>query len=120
MTTTNLNTGGRPKSTGTDKDKSSGTKTSKAPKHTMFNEQDPAGSVVMITPAVTAGLQLYRIDDHVTFGWNYTNLQGTPTAIDVLASALVKPNFVSEKGLNDALIEAFGGFPDTVRILLAL
>ena len=41
-------------------------------------------------------------------------------AIDVLASALVKPNFASEKGLNDALIEAFGGFPDTVRVLLAL
>ena len=35
-------------------------------------------------------------------------------AIDALTSALMKPNFASEKGLNDALVEAYGGFPDTV------
>lgn len=52
----------------------------------MYNEQDPAGSVVMVTPAITMGSQLYKIKDYVTFGWNYTNLQGTPTAIDVLAA----------------------------------
>ncbi|TBU41481.1 hypothetical protein BD309DRAFT_965177 [Dichomitus squalens] len=33
-------------------------------------------------------------------------------AIDALTSALVKPNFAAEKGLNDVLVEAYGGFPD--------
>jgi hypothetical protein len=47
---------------------------------------DPAGNVVMVTPAITMGSQLYKIGDYVTWGWNYTNLQGPPTAIDVLVS----------------------------------
>lgn len=86
---TNLNTGGLPSATGHDGDgeKSNSTKTtSKSSKHTMFNEQDPAGSVVMVTPAATMGTQLYKIGDYVTWGWNYTNLQGPPTAVDVLVS----------------------------------
>jgi hypothetical protein len=37
----------------------------------------------MVTPGVFDGTQLYKIGDYVTWGWNYTNLQGTPTAIDV-------------------------------------
>jgi len=52
----------------------------------MFNPEDPAGGVEMITPAATAPLQLYKIGDTVTWVWNYTNLQGPPTAVDVLAS----------------------------------
>lgn len=31
-------------------------------------------------------MQLYKIGDYVTWGWNYTNLQATPTAIDILAT----------------------------------
>jgi len=57
--------------------------TTKSPKKTEFNLQDPAGGVVMVTPAITAGTQLYKISDYVTWGWNYTNLQATPTAIDL-------------------------------------
>lgn len=41
----------------------------------------------MITPAAHAGTQLYKIGDYVTWGWNYTNLQGPPTAVDVLVTA---------------------------------
>ena len=81
--TANLNTAGKTvTSTGT------GTKTtkSKAATHTEYDAQDPAGSVVMITPAATAGTQLYKVGDYVTWGWNYTNVQGNPTAIDVLVS----------------------------------
>jgi len=38
----------------------------------------------MITPGVFAGYQLYKLKhEFVTFVWNYTNLQGTPTAVDV-------------------------------------
>lgn len=41
----------------------------------------------MMTPSTTAaGTQLYKIGDYITWVWNYTSLQGTPTALDVLAS----------------------------------
>ncbi len=83
---TNLNTGGitqsGSKATGTGRASGNST-TSRSPKKTEFNPQDPAGSVVMVTPAVTAGTQLYKISDYVTWGWNYTNLQAAPTAIDI-------------------------------------
>lgn len=42
----------------------------------------------MLTPAITDGTQLYKIKDFVTWGWNYTNLQATPTAIDLKISAV--------------------------------
>jgi len=61
-------------------------KTSATATHTDYDARDPAGSVVMVTPATTEGTQLYKIGDYVTWGWNYTNLQGAPTAIDVLVS----------------------------------
>lgn len=32
---------------------------------------------------------LYKIGDYVTFGWNYTGLSVTPTAVDVVATATV-------------------------------
>lgn len=40
----------------------------------------------MVTPAAIAGPQYYKIGDWVTFGWNYTSLSVTPTAIDILAT----------------------------------
>ncbi|KAF7556121.1 hypothetical protein G7Z17_g1573 [Cylindrodendrum hubeiense] len=62
-------------------------KTTAAETHTSYDAQDPAGGVSMITPVTTAQpTPLYKIGDFITFGWNYTSLQGTPTAIDVLVS----------------------------------
>ena len=41
----------------------------------------------MLTPATTAlPTPLYKIGDHVTFAWNYTDLLAPPTAVDVLLS----------------------------------
>ncbi|TFK82260.1 hypothetical protein K466DRAFT_530642 [Polyporus arcularius HHB13444] len=40
-------------------------------------------------------------------------LAQTSGAIDTLTSALSKANLAGEKGLNDALVEAYGGFPQT-------
>lgn len=40
----------------------------------------------MITPAAISGAQYYKIGDYVSFAWNYTSLEVTPTAIDILAS----------------------------------
>lgn len=89
MITTNLNTGGM--STSAPSGTAKGNSTSK-PTHTVYNDEDPAGSVVMITPAATLGTQLYKIGDFVTWAWNYTNLQGPPTAIDVLVSCSTASN----------------------------
>lgn len=73
--------------TTTGKGSSKTTKTSN-PKHTTFNPLDAAGGVAIIEPATTAAMPLYRIDntDPITWKWNYTSLQGKPSAIDVLIS----------------------------------
>ncbi|AEO69605.1 a1712a35-3b15-4d51-9b6c-1a5176de3cc6 [Thermothielavioides terrestris] len=98
LITTNLNTGGiTPTGSGTAH--ATGNRTSShAPKKTQFNPQDPAGSVVMVTPAATDGLQLYKIGDYVTWGWNYTNLLADPTAIDlyVKCSSVAQPWTVTQ------------------------
>ncbi|KAI0603296.1 hypothetical protein F4775DRAFT_22870 [Biscogniauxia sp. FL1348] len=86
--TTNLNTGGIT-SSGTRTGTATGTKgTSKTTSHKTYDAQDGAGGVAMITPATTDGTTLYRIDNTVpiTWVWNYTSLQGTPSAIDVMIS----------------------------------
>lgn len=80
----NLNTAGVSQ-TGKGSASGNATRTS-PPRKTQFNVVDPPGSVVMVTPNVFAGNQLYKIGDYVTWQWNYTNLQGTPTAIDVLVT----------------------------------
>lgn len=51
-----------------------------------MNADDPAGSAVILTPQTTITSALYRIGEYVTLGWNYTNVQVTPTAVDVLIS----------------------------------
>ncbi|KAH6841122.1 hypothetical protein B0I37DRAFT_386164 [Chaetomium sp. MPI-CAGE-AT-0009] len=80
---TNLNTGGISQ-TGTETVRMTGNATrTRAPKKTEFDPQDPVGGVVMVTPGVFDGTQLYKIGDYVTWGWNYTNVQATPTAIDL-------------------------------------
>ena len=40
----------------------------------------------MLTPSALAAASYYKIGDQVTFGWNYTSLVVTPTAIDILVS----------------------------------
>ncbi|KAL2018918.1 hypothetical protein VTK56DRAFT_10285 [Thermocarpiscus australiensis] len=84
--TTNLNTGGITRSGATPT--GTGSRAHDNSTHTTarptFDAQDPPGSVVMVTPAPTDGTQLYKIGEFVTWGWNYTNLLATPTAIDVV------------------------------------
>lgn len=40
----------------------------------------------MLTPAAISGQQYYMIGEFVTFGWNYTSLSATPTAVNVMAT----------------------------------
>jgi hypothetical protein len=42
--------------------------------------------VSWVTPDVYLGAPLYKAGDFVTWQWNYTELLGTPTAVDVLLS----------------------------------
>ncbi|KAF2432697.1 hypothetical protein EJ08DRAFT_108695 [Tothia fuscella] len=53
---------------------------------TSYGNDVPAGAVVLKTPNPFSGSAFYKIGDYVTFGWNYTNLLATPTAINVVAS----------------------------------
>ena len=66
--------------------KSKSTTKATTTKHKTFNPVEAPGSIVMITPSAAAGSQLYKIGDYITWAWNYTNVQGTPTAVDVLVS----------------------------------
>jgi len=52
---------------------------------TFIDPRLPPGNVVMQTPATTSGTQYYKIGSPVTFGWNYTSLIITPTAVNVEA-----------------------------------
>lgn len=90
VTTTNLNNAGIT----TTGHGGNGTTQTAPPTHTEFPAQDPPGNVVMVTPAATQqGTNLYKIGDTVTWGWNYTNLQGTPTAVDILVSVSSSATF---------------------------
>ncbi|MCJ1410783.1 hypothetical protein MMC19_004869 [Ptychographa xylographoides] len=60
-------------------------KTTKAPHTTSIDPRLPAGGVQMLTPAAIAQASYYKIGDQITFGWNYTSLVVTPTAVDILA-----------------------------------
>jgi len=40
----------------------------------------------MLTPAATVMTPIYKIGDYVTFGFNYTSLSVTPTALNILAT----------------------------------
>jgi len=89
--TTDYNPGLRTETDASESGSGPGTKTktntkATTTKHKTFDARDPPGSVVMITPSAAAGSQLYKIGDHITWGWNYTNVQGKPTAVDVLVS----------------------------------
>ncbi|RDA87512.1 hypothetical protein CP532_1636 [Ophiocordyceps camponoti-leonardi (nom. inval.)] len=58
--------------------------------HTEFPPDAAPAGVNMLTPLPNIQpLPLYRIGETVTWGWNYTSLLATPTAIDVLISCSV-------------------------------
>ncbi|KAL2271895.1 hypothetical protein VTJ83DRAFT_1266 [Remersonia thermophila] len=83
---TDLNTGGLDRTeSGTGTAKATGNRTTTRPaSRTQYDPQDPVGGVVMLTPAPTdPNYPLFKIGEFVTWGWNYTNVQATPTAIDI-------------------------------------
>lgn len=77
---------GSEKPSNTAKETGSGTNSTSKPSITDFDPRIPAGGISMVTPAVLAGPQYYKIGEWVTFAWNYTSLSVTPSAIDILAT----------------------------------
>lgn len=62
------------------------TKTTIATTPTSIDQRLPAGGIQMLTPSALAAPSYYKIGDQITFGWNYTSLVVTPTAIDIIVS----------------------------------
>ncbi|KAF3938372.1 hypothetical protein ABW19_dt0207033 [Dactylella cylindrospora] len=52
---------------------------------TYVDPRSPPGGVVMQTPVTTSGSQYYKIGNPITFGWNYTSLIISPSAVNVEA-----------------------------------
>lgn len=66
--------------------KSTGT-SSRPATRTKFPNDVVAGGVSMLTPNImSTPTPLYKINDEVTFGWNYTSIKAKPTAVDVILS----------------------------------
>lgn len=66
--------------------KKGGSKTDSTPSQTVFDPRLPPGGLSMITPNAMSSTQYYKIGNYVTFGWNFTSLSVTPSALDILAS----------------------------------
>ncbi|KAL9121579.1 MAG: hypothetical protein Q9187_001868 [Circinaria calcarea] len=81
-------TSGGSKGTGTTKGATTGKGSAKptATTPTSIDQRLPAGGIQMLTPSALAAPSYYKIGDQITFGWNYTSLIVTPTAIDIIVS----------------------------------
>lgn len=71
--------------TGT-KDSDTATKTDSSSSSTSIDPRMGAGGVSMLTPSTQGATSYYKIGENVTFGWKYTSLAVTPSAINVVAS----------------------------------
>ncbi|KAK6518526.1 hypothetical protein TWF506_005666 [Arthrobotrys conoides] len=54
-------------------------------KATFVDPRLPPGGVAIKTPITTSGSQYYKIGQKITFGWNYTSLIVSPSAVNVEA-----------------------------------
>lgn len=77
---------GKGKTTSTDKNGKATTTQSKYETTKTYDDRLPAGGVSMITPGPLDPSQYYKVQDFVTFAWNFTSLSNTPKAVDVLAT----------------------------------
>ena len=69
----------------------------------------------MVTPAAIAGPQYYRVGMNITFGWNYTSLSITPTAIDILATNTAQPGVTHTISANQSVSESGLAVWDTAK-----
>ncbi|ESZ93023.1 hypothetical protein SBOR_6594 [Sclerotinia borealis F-4128] len=52
---------------------------------TSYNATYAVGGISMLTPSA-ASTAYFKIGDYVTFAWNFTSLQATPTAVNIMAT----------------------------------
>ncbi|TEY85898.1 hypothetical protein BOTCAL_0010g00380 [Botryotinia calthae] len=52
---------------------------------TTYNATYPAGGISLLTPAPIS-TAYFKIGEYITFSWNYTSLQATPTAVNIMAT----------------------------------
>ncbi|KAG4034320.1 hypothetical protein MFRU_003g02900 [Monilinia fructicola] len=79
-------TSGSKTTSGASKSGSSKTKDSSGSSgHTTYNATYPAGGISLMTPAA-ASTTYFKIGDYVTFAWNFTSLEATPTALNIMAT----------------------------------
>ncbi|KAK3673023.1 hypothetical protein LTR78_007134 [Recurvomyces mirabilis] len=71
---------------------------------TGFDPRLPPGGVQMVTPAPIS-TTYYRINDQVTFAWNYTSLSVTPSAVDILATCTLN-NAMYTIAMNQSITNA--------------
>ncbi|KAL3491998.1 hypothetical protein BJX62DRAFT_203736 [Aspergillus germanicus] len=55
---------------------------------TSVDPRSPPGGISILTPAATS-TTYYKVGDTLTFVWNYTSLEITPTAVNVIASCSI-------------------------------
>ncbi|KAK6347717.1 hypothetical protein TWF718_005554 [Orbilia javanica] len=73
-----------PASQSTGRNGASSSATTRA-KATFVDPRLPPGGVAIQTPVTTSGSQYYKIGQKITFGWNYTSLIVSPSAVNVEA-----------------------------------
>lgn len=84
---TQTSTSGKQKSSSVSVTKvSSSAKSTKSATHTSYDQRLPPGGVTVISPKSTSGLPIFKIGDKATFGFNFTSLSATPTALNILAT----------------------------------
>ncbi|KAL2838419.1 hypothetical protein BJX68DRAFT_249000 [Aspergillus pseudodeflectus] len=67
---------------------SNSTHTSSSNRTTSVDPRSPPGGISILTPAATS-TTYYKVGDTLTFVWNYTSLEITPTAVNVIASCSI-------------------------------
>ncbi|KAF5879228.1 uncharacterized protein Bfra_006434 [Botrytis fragariae] len=83
--TNKATTSGSKTTSGTAKSGSSTSISSSGGNSTSYNATYPAGGITLLTPAA-ASTEYYKIGDYITFVWNYTSLEATPTAVNIMAT----------------------------------
>ncbi|KAF7941013.1 hypothetical protein BELL_0172g00100 [Botrytis elliptica] len=83
--TNKATTSGSKTTSGTAKSGSSKPTAKSGGNSTSYNATYPAGGISLLTPAA-ASTTYFKIGDYITFAWNYTSLEATPTAVNIMAT----------------------------------
>ncbi|KFY00558.1 hypothetical protein V490_01286 [Pseudogymnoascus sp. VKM F-3557] len=85
-TQTPSDSGGKKSSTVSQTKGGSSSKPTKSATHTSYDPRLPPGGITVLSPASTSGLPIFKIGDKATFGFNFTSLSKTPTALNIMAT----------------------------------